>query len=188
MNKFPLLILLVIFPILIYGQTFGVKTNTFYWATTTPNLGIEVSLSKKTSFDLTVGYNPWIFKGEKKLKHVGVMPEFRYWTCEKFNGHFIGVHGHYAFYNAGGVKFPLGIAKPLRYYRFQGHLYGGGFTYGYQWMIGKRWNLEASVGVGYTRFSCDKYVCYNCGTWEGKAKKDYVGPTKATLSIIYIIK
>ncbi len=41
---------------------------------------------------------------EARFKHWMVQPEARYWLCEKFNGHFLGVHAHYADYNVGGLK------------------------------------------------------------------------------------
>lgn len=188
MNKLLFLIWFVLYPVMSYCQTVGVKTNVLYWATSTPNFGLEIATSKRTTLEWTVGFNPWTFKNNKKLKHVSVSPEFRYWTCEKFNGHFIGIHGSYAYYNVGGIKLPFGITSSLRNHRFQGSVFEAGFTYGYQWMIGKRWNLEALIGIGYANFSYDKFNCSNCGAWEGKEKKNYVGPTKAALSLIYLIK
>lgn len=67
---------------------FAIKTNALYWATTTPNLGFEIGLSDKFTLDLSGNYNPWTFSDSKKLKHWLVQPELRFWTCERFNGHF----------------------------------------------------------------------------------------------------
>ena len=53
---------------------------------------------------------------------------------EKFNGHFLGVHAHYADYNVGGIKF---LSKNMENYRYQGNLYGAGLSYGYQWLLSK---------------------------------------------------
>ena len=41
------------------AQDVAVKTNLLYWATTTPNLSAELGLGKRTSLELTGGYNPW---------------------------------------------------------------------------------------------------------------------------------
>lgn len=68
----------------------GVKTNALYWLTTTINVGAEIGLGKKTTVDLLGTYNPWSFGDNKKVKHWLIQPEFRYWTCERFNGHFWG--------------------------------------------------------------------------------------------------
>lgn len=162
---------------------FAIKTNALYWATTTPNLGFEVGLSDKFTLELSGNYNPWTFSNESKLKHWLVQPELRYWLCERFNGHFFGLHGHYADYNIGGIKM-FGLKDS----RYQGNLYGAGLSYGYQWILSKRWSIEATIGVGYARVNYDKYPCGECGTKLKDGHKNYFGPTKAGLSIIYILK
>jgi len=165
------------------AQTVAVKSNLLYDATSTINLGLEFGLSPKWTLDLSGNYNPWQFSDNKKLKHWLIQPEVRYWTCEKFYGHFLGLHGHYAEYNVGGIKL-FGLDK----YRYQGKLYGGGISYGYHFILNKRWSMEASIGVGYARLEYDKYYCEKCGDKIGDYKTNYIGPTKASLSLIYIIK
>ncbi len=162
---------------------FSVKTNALYWLTTTPNMGLEVALGKKITLDLSGTYNPWSFGDNKKIKHWLVQPEFRYWGGERFNGHFFGVHGLYGKFNAGGIKM-LGLDK----YRYEGSFHGGGISYGYQWILGKRLNLEATIGIGYARFEYDKHEYQTGGKFIKKGEKDYIGPTKAGISLVYIIK
>ena len=115
-----------------------------------------------------------------------VQPEARYWLCEAFNGHFLGLHSGYAFYNAGGVRFPF-QDKSTRDYRYQGWATGVGFSYGYSWILGKRWNLEATLGFGYIYSSYDIYECATCCDFKNSDKKHYFSPTKAGISIIYMI-
>ena len=59
-----------------WAQDIGVKTNILYWATSTPNLGFEVGLGKRTTLDLAGGYNPWTLDREanRKIRHWMVMP------------------------------------------------------------------------------------------------------------------
>ena len=81
-----------------HAQKVAVKTNLLYGAgTLTPNLGVEFGLGKRTTLDISGGYNPWNRQGtatdNKKWVHNIVQPEFRYWLCQRFNGHFFGVHG-----------------------------------------------------------------------------------------------
>ena len=104
-----LLILLLFGGGRVFAQKVAVKTNVLYWATTTPNLGFEFGLGKKTSLELFGGYNPWnLDKGEnKKMKHYLIQPEFRYWLCERFQGHFFGLHAGFSEYNVSGVRLPL---------------------------------------------------------------------------------
>lgn len=86
------------------AQEVAVKTNLLYDATTTLNLGVEIGLGTKMTLDISGNYNPWRFH-DYRLKHGLIQPELRYWTCEKFNGHFFGLHGFYGKYNVGGLPF-----------------------------------------------------------------------------------
>lgn len=171
-----------------FSQSVGLKTNLVHWATTTPNLGIEFAFSRKLTMEIGYGYNPFVFKDNKKVQHWIVQPELRYWTCESFNGHFFGIHGLIGEYNIGGVDVPIGKLKNLKDYRYQGYAYGGGISYGYQWVLSKRWNLEANLGAGYVYLDYDKYPCVKCGTLIGENTKNYFGVTKAAVSLIYLIK
>lgn len=171
----------------------GIKTNVLYGGVTlTPNLGVETGLGKHTTIDFAVGYNPWNVdgnsRGNKKLSHFIIQPEFRYFLCERFNGHFFGIHALYSQYNISGHKLPMLFGKSSKDYRFQGNAYGAGISYGYQLMLGTHWNLEFEAGVGYARLDYEKYKCNKCGTKIESVEKDYYGPTKAGISLIYLIK
>lgn len=124
---------------------------------------------------------------KRKVKHWMVMPEFRYWLCERFNGHFFGIHTGFAEYNISGVRIPF-QNKSTQEHRYEGWATGIGISYGYTWILGKRWNLEANIGAGYIYTKYDKYECKTCGRFKGNQKKHYFGPTKAGISLIYIIK
>ena len=53
-----LLILLLFGGGRVFAQKVAVKTNVLYWATTTPNLGFEFGLGKKTSLEFSAGTTP----------------------------------------------------------------------------------------------------------------------------------
>lgn len=159
------------------AQNWAVKTNLAYWATTTINLGTEVALGQRITLDIAGAYNPFTYGENKKLLFWGVQPELRFWTCRKFDGHFFGVHGHYAQYNGGWNK-----------YRYDGWLVGAGVSYGYQWILGNRWNLETEIGVGYARLDHDKYLRQFCGKFIKHDTKNYFGPTRLSISFVYILK
>lgn len=186
--KKQLWMLLLFFALPLSAQKVAIKTNLLYDLTTTINLGAEVRLAPKWTLDLSGNYNAWSFKNDKKWKHWMAQPEARYWLCEAFNGHFLGLHALGGQYNWGGLNMPFGLWDDLKTHRYEGWYVGGGLVYGYQWLIGKRWNLEASIGLGYVRAGYDRYDCPHCGEWRGSGKKNYIGPTKAAVSLIYIIK
>lgn len=171
-----------------YAQVVAVKTNLLYWGTTTPNLGVEVGLGKRTTLDFVGTYNPWQFNHNTKIKHFTLQPEFRLWKCERFNGGFWGFHATYGQYNAGGVHLPLDIFRGLRTNRYQGWLVGAGVSYGHQWYLGPHWNLEATFGFGYMYFKFDRYECPRCGEFLGKGERHYFGPTKVGVSFVYLFR
>jgi hypothetical protein len=162
------------------------KTNWLYWATITPNLGFEAGLNSKLSLDLSLNFNPWNFGSERTFKHFLVQPELRYWMKERFNGHFLGVHLHYASYNIGGIDVPLFHFPTIRY---DGNLYGAGLSYGYQWKISNRWNLEATAGLGYAHLDYNVYqVRDEEQPGPGYHPRNYFTPTKLGFNLIYVIK
>lgn len=113
-------------------------------------------------------------------------PELRYWFCDKFNGHFVGAHLHGGVYQAAAIDMPWGIWPELKDHRFKGHFYGFGVSYGYQWILGKHWNLEGNIGIGYARVKYEQFECKTCGEKVKEGHKNYVGPTKAAVSLIYL--
>lgn len=104
----------------------------------------------------------------------------------RFNGHFLGFHLHGGIYQVAGIDMPFGLWDGLNDSRFKGHFYGAGISYGYQWILGKHWNLEANIGVGYARAKYEQYPCIECPQKTGEGHKNYFGPTKAALSLIYL--
>ena len=171
------------------AQQLALKTNLLYDAIATPNLGLELGLGKKHSMQLYYGLNPWKLStdnGDKYFKHWLLMPEYRYWFCHRFQGSFVGIHALGGEFNAGNVELPFGMYKGLRDHSYEGWYVGGGATYGYQWVLSRHWNFEASVGVGAVYAEYKRYECGECGRHLGKDHTVYIGPTKAVLSLLYM--
>lgn len=172
----------------VLAPRWAVKTNLLYDATTTINLGFELGLGRKWTLDVSANYNPWTFAQNKKLKHLLVQPEFRYWSCERFNRGFWGVHLLAGQYNVGNFNLPTGIFQSLGEYRYEGWMTGAGISYGWQWYLGPHWNLEATFGFGYIYTRYTKFPCYKCGMKQGRGDQHYWGPTKIGLSLVYLFK
>ncbi|MBD5345860.1 MAG: DUF3575 domain-containing protein [Bacteroides sp.] len=172
------------------AQEVALKTNLFYDATATANLGAEVAVAPRWSIDLSGNLNAWNMGGDKKWKHWMVQPEARYWFCEAIGGHFVAAHLLGGQYNFGGLdmdfKFLGTDFRRLKDNRYQGWYGGIGIAYGYSWMLSHHWNFEAEIGVGYVRASYDEYPCATCGTKTDSGKHNYVGPTKAALNLVYV--
>ncbi len=192
MKKLILAAFLVLFggTLAVRAQDFAAKTNLLYWVGTTPNLGMEIGLAKKWTLEVTGGYNPWTLNEDKniKMKHWLVKPEVRYWLCERFNGHFFGLHSGYGFYNISGMNIPFAWNSDTKNHRYQGWATGAGVSYGYSWLVRPRLNIEATFGLGWIYTVFDKYDCATCGKFRGNRDKHYFGPTKAGISLIYHLK
>lgn len=174
-----------------HAQDVGIKTNLVADALLSPNLGIEVGLAPKWTLDLTGEVNLWTLSHQRRWKHWLAMPEARYWFCDRFSGHFVGVEAHGGQYNIGGFDGKWNLlgtdARKLGDSRYQGWFVGGGLTYGYAWILGRHWNLEAEIGVGYSYTRYDRFRCAGCGKKVESGKShNYVGPTKAAIDIVYL--
>lgn len=180
------------------AQEVAIKTNIFYDALTTPNLGGEVGAGKYNTMQIVYGLNPWTFDsdrhGERMAKHWVVMPEYRWWTCTKFNGQFFGIHLMAGQFNAAKADIPVpgfffggdNIRKGVRDYRYQGTFAGIGVSYGWQWIINRHFNAEAEIGVGYDHIWYSKHRCKKCGARLKKGESNYAGLTKLGLSLLYL--
>lgn len=168
------------------AQNVALKTNFVYWATLTPNLGLEASVGRKHTVQLFYGWNPWEPSNGKSFKHWSLQPEYRYWFCEAMNGWFLGVHAMGGEFNVANLDIPFGLWDEVKDHRFEGWFAGGGISAGYQWPLSKHWNLEASLGVGYDYIRMKKFRCGECGEYLQKKNKHYFGPTKAAISLMYV--
>ncbi len=160
-----------------------VKTDVLYWLTASFNAGLEVGLAPQMTLDVAGAYNPWTFEDNRKMKFWQAQSEFRYWPGRRFSGHFLGIHLLYTRFNAGDIGF-MGLAG----LRADGHSFGTGLSYGYQWALGKRWRLEATVGIGYIRSDYDRYEQERCGKFLGRFHKNYVGPTRLGITFCFTIE
>ena len=167
------------------AQDFGVKTNTLYWCTATPNVGIEYTIGNKWTMEIEAGYNPWeLNKAENtKAKHLLVSPEFRYWFCEPYLGHFLAVGSNLTYFNIGALP-----VLDLKDSRVQGHAVSIGINYGYSWPIARKWNFECNVGLGLWYTNYDKYESRKCGLFQETVSKHFFAPTSLGASFVYIIK
>ena len=169
----------------------AIKTNVLYDLTATVNAGMEVGLAPRWTIDLSGNFNAWNLSENQRWKHYLVQPEARYWFCDRFMGHFLGIHAHGGQYNVGGLKNNISFLgtdlSKLTDNRYQGWFAGGGIAYGYAFVLGRHWNLELELGVGYAYSKYDSFECAGCGRKvETGLTHHYVGPTKLALNLVYL--
>lgn len=179
------------------AQIVAVKTNLI----TPPSLAMEVSLKQRNSIQLSYEIRPYGFgqRGgvDSKAQYWLVVPEYRRWMCSAMNGWFVGVHAMAGQFNIGNVNMPvpgvffsgLDIGKAVKETsRVEGTLAGAGINAGYQWILGRHWNLEVEAGVGYFHAWHKEYEyhCTECGSLIDKGETNYVGLTKLGISFMYV--
>lgn len=153
----------------------AVKTNILYDALYNANLGIEFRVAPHWSIDISGNYNGWELSHGRQWKHWMVQPELRYWLRDKnLRGHFFAGHLFGGQFNS-----------TLKQFRRQGWAAGIGVGYGYSWRFGSHWGVETEIAVGYARYGYDKFPCSECGRKIATRNKNYVGPTKAAVSLVY---
>ncbi len=180
-----------LFPNKVLAQEIAVKTNILYDATASINAGVEVGLAPSWTVDVSGNFNAWTFSEGRRWKHWLAQPELRYWFCDRFAGHFLAAHGHVGMYSLARTKIIvpfLGESESdAAQHRYEGWFAGAGVGYGYDWILGEHWNLEAELGLGYIYTVYDTYRCVGCGKRVSEdTPRHYWGPTKAALSLIYL--
>jgi hypothetical protein len=150
------LLLVLLLSIQSQSQTY-VKVNALTTLIAVPNVGIETSIGKKSTFQVDVLASFWKSINSLPSQFVTVTPEYRYHFNEKFNGFYTGVHVGGSIY-----KVSKGFHRQLNEYE-KGVGYMIGATIGYQKEISKKILLEIFLGGGSHQ---GFYKGYNINTEE----------------------
>ena len=164
-----------------------VKSNLLYDAITALNVAVEVPIGEKWSVELEDVCPWWHHENKWAFQLLQVGAEGRYWfkpsrARKVLTGQFGGL------YVMGG-KYDLQKRRDICY---QGEFWSVGASYGYAMPIGKRFNMEFSVSLG---FMSTHYKHYNPSeNWNDlvadkrkHGRFTYWGPTKVKVSLIYPI-
>lgn len=167
----------------------ALKTNLVYDAVIVPNMGAEFSIGKGFSIGASAWYTWWetstytesstrfwrSYGGELELrKYLGSANK-----ADVFSGHHVGImaEGFLYDYNPRGRKGQM-----------SDFTYGVGLEYGYSVRLDRRLNLDMGVAVGYMG---GRYKTYQqdktCFVWENTRQRNYFGPVKAELSLVYLL-
>ena len=171
-----LVLILALIPFVGNAQKIAVKTNLLEWATVSPNISAEFVVSPTMSLDLTASFNEWTPYKNAKFDHFRIQPELRYWFQRPMAQHFLGFTLMYIDYE---------LLRKGEYHDGQG--IGGGFTYGYDFVLSKRWNLELTAGIGaFYRFE-KKYDEGTTIPSSNNANRWCLVPIKLGVTLSYVI-
>jgi len=54
--------------------------------------------------------------------------------------------------------------------------------------LSSHWSLEGTIGLGFARYGYVRYRCLHCGERIEEGTKNYLGPTRASISLVYMIR
>lgn len=165
---------------------FALKTNLIYDLAITPNLEIEIALSKRWSFNVEFQRGWWLKNDNTfcwQIEAGGI--ECRYWMGDRCNhrnltGWFIGIFSSSGFYD-----FQL---KKDEGYRGEFYLMSG-ISGGYSTPIGRKLNMEFSLGVGYLSTDYKHYHIVGDELIKQGDSMRYqaVLPLKAKVSLVWVL-
>lgn len=161
------------------AATFSIHTNLLYWAIATPNLGAEwrPDTEKQWGLLLNGAWAHWQWKNKnRKYRMWMVSPEVRRYLTDRW---FVGAELHIGEMN-------IKLSDTGR----QGTYYGGGVLGGYRLPISSKFDIDFTLGLGYTRFNKDNYEMIEGVHVVTKkdANKNLFGPTQAGIILRYKLK
>jgi len=111
----------------------------------------------------------------RKYRIWTINPEIRYYLDE-FQHWFIGAEGHWG-------RFNLKFSDNGR----EGKYAGGGLTGGYRLNLSNRFDMDFTLGLGYTRITQDKYTYVDDVRVDTKTNynRNIWGPTQAGVMLRY---
>lgn len=171
----------------------AVKTNTLYDLLITPNIGVELPINQEYSVAVNWMYAWWkrdqsswyhrVYGGDIEIRrYFNQLP----WKASRttngttpLTGWHIGAYAQMVTYDFewGGTGY-LGDKWS----------YAAGIAVGYSKNLAKRLNLDFTLGVGYLTGEYMEYKPIdNCYVWQATKDRNWVGPTKAEVSLVWIL-
>jgi hypothetical protein len=175
----------------------AVKTNLLYDVVLVPNIGVEIPIGKRWSVNADWFYT-W-FSSDSRHRYWqgygGYLTVRRYFgnsqkNCElsivncqfPMKGHHVGIY-------------MLGMTYDVEWggrgYQADHFGFGGGLEYGYALPIGRRLSLDFTLGVGFQDGEYKEYDPTDDGSdhyvWQSTHKRHWWGPTKAEVTLKWII-
>lgn len=162
---------------------FALRTNLLYDAALLPTLGVEWRPGKRLGIVLDVSGSHWGKETGRIQKMWVLSPEVRYYM-DANRRLYLGLAGNY-----GEVNLYKGLIGGFISGQsgFQGEFWNAGLALGYQLRLCSRFSLDFNLGVGYNRFSYDKFkVIDEVRVFSGRdLTKNLWGVTQAGISLLW---
>lgn len=120
-----------------HAQRLAVTTNLLEDVVATPNIGLDIVLSDKQSIAFDASYAPYKLSRQFFNKRMTFRAEYKFWLNQAFYAHYIGIDAVASSSEVGASNFSS-----------RDQYVGIGIGYGYSFIIGKKFNIVPSIGVG----------------------------------------
>lgn len=166
----------------------AIKNNLLYDLILAPNIEIERWFGKNNQWSVMLEWqSPWYtwHKNSRAYEILNLGVELRYWFNSNnkkhrwLTGFFMGAY-------AMSGKYDLEWNSKGN----QGEYWSPGLTFGYAHKISKRWNMEYSIGAGWLTTNYRHYIGLFDNTnliWQYSGHENYFGPTKAKVSLVFML-
>ncbi len=163
----------------------SIKTNLLEDVAFTPNIGIEFHLGRGFSIAAS-GHFAWWKNDSKKQywrTYGGELAIRKYLgraaKAKPLTGHHLGIYGQ---------AFTYDFAFGSKGWLCDTWSYAAGIEYGYSVPIHRRLNLDFVIGIGYMQGLYKEYIPQdNCYVWQATKRLQWIGPTKAEISLVWLI-
>ena len=66
--------------------------------------------------------------------------------------------------------------------------WSAGLEYGYSWPVGRRLNIDCTIGAGYHTGDFYEYLPIDGHyVWQATKRRQYIGPTKLEVSLVWLL-
>lgn len=165
----------------------SVKTNLLYDAALIPNIGAEFYLGKHLSLSGNYAHT-WYRNSSNEMWYrvYGGELALRRWFGKK--AMLKPLTGHHAGIYVQGYSFDFKSPNSTYGYLGEDGFFGGGAEYGYAMPIGKRLNLDFTIGIGYLGGQIKEYIPIDGHrVWQKTKNTQWFGPTKAEISLVWLL-
>lgn len=159
------------------------KTNLVYDGLVIPNIGAEIGIAK--GFVISGNYqNIWLRDEDwTRWYRIEGFDAGLKWYFNKerrpFKGHHLELYGQMLTWD---------ITYDGKGYMADRWTYGGGIGYGYALPIGRRFNLDFEIGVGYLSGEMHRYIPQDGHrVWQSLEKFEWVGPTRVGITLQWLV-
>ncbi len=171
----------------------SVKSNLLYDVLAVPNLGVEFHLGRNWSVAAGWMYGWWSNESRHRYWRIyGGDMAIRKWFGKRagekpLSGHHLGLYGQAFTYDFewGGKGYMGGKPGGTLWERIN---YAAGVEYGYSLPVGRRLNIDFTIGAGYWGGKYYEYIPLDGhNVWQSTKNRHWWGPTKAEISLVWLL-